>query len=574
MMRSSGSRILAASILLGSALRVAYLASRPIWYDEAFSILLARRSLPEILAGTAADTMPPFYYFILKAWMSFGSSIAFMRLLNVIIGIVLVLLTYALGRALFTVQAGAWGALLAAFSPFLVYHAQELRMYTLLAVALAAYALATYRYLWNEDVREDRGLWRFSAVTLSATAALYTHNLASFTVLAPNIFLLIRWDWGRQRRLLLAQITAAVLFLPWLVMVPGQIAKIQTAFWTPLPGLLEVVQAMVTLHTNLPLPQWMIPVALFGTLLSAALVAVGLVKAERSPAVGYLLAFGLIPPGALWIVSYFMRPLFVPRAFILSLPAVLLLFAKLIAKPPLKGLHVLLVVSFLVPAAISLVPFYSYESFPRSPFDRAGERLRASIGSGEVIVHDNKLSYFPMVVYQPELPMVFLADDPGSHNDTLAPETADALGLEPSASIESAVEGRSGVWFVVFQRAIEEYKQLGASQHPVIAWLQEHYQLRDQLQVGDLLLMHFVAERRTGELRPETVIWGRCDTCEENMGASACRIPADMHPQAIAFMRVPAVPACLRNMRFPFIRGIEGRLGTANTLHLGSLRHP
>ncbi|MGB9799944.1 MAG: hypothetical protein ACPLUL_07620 [Thermanaerothrix sp.] len=50
-------------LLLGLVVRLYRLADRGIWYDDAFSILLSERPLNLIVQGTAADTMPPLYFF-------------------------------------------------------------------------------------------------------------------------------------------------------------------------------------------------------------------------------------------------------------------------------------------------------------------------------------------------------------------------------------------------------------------------------------------------------------------------------------------------------------------------------
>jgi hypothetical protein len=498
--------LLGMSLVVGLSLRLAYLADRPIWYDEAFSLLLARRPVPELLAGTAADTMPPLYYLLLKGWLAFGESIAYARLMNVFLGVGLIGLAYVLGRAYFQPQAGAWAAILLAVSPFLIYHAQELRMYTLLAVALAGYAWACQRMIGLIGRDEGGLLGAIWPVTACAAVALYTHNLAIFTLVVPNLVLLLRRRWAEQRALLVAQGTALLIFTPWLVLVPGQIQKIQAAFWTPQPGLLELVQAIVSLHVNLPVADSLIPVVVFGSLLAIVLVAYGVVRG-RDQLRWMPLGFMLLPPALLWITSYLMRPVFVPRAFILSLVAYALVVGLLIVRPPLRGLGWVLLVVMLATAAIGLPSFYTFRSFPRSPFDQAAERLSASVGAGDRIVHDNKLSYFPMVIYRPDLPMAFLADEPGSHNDTLAHESAAALGLTPQPDIESATEGAPAVWFVVFQRAIDEHRQLGKGEHPAIAWLTDHYTLVGQEAVGDLWLLHFGPPVRAELTSTQPVGW-------------------------------------------------------------------
>ncbi len=87
-----------ALVLLALLLRLPALAARPVWYDEAFSVLLAARPVGDILAGTAADTMPPGYYLALRLWMAAGQSIGFLRALNVILGVGLVGLTFVMAR--------------------------------------------------------------------------------------------------------------------------------------------------------------------------------------------------------------------------------------------------------------------------------------------------------------------------------------------------------------------------------------------------------------------------------------------------------------------------------------------
>jgi hypothetical protein len=59
----------------GLILRLPGLETRPIWYDEAFSILLAARPFGQVVSGTAADTMPPLYYAMLGLWQSLGQAI-------------------------------------------------------------------------------------------------------------------------------------------------------------------------------------------------------------------------------------------------------------------------------------------------------------------------------------------------------------------------------------------------------------------------------------------------------------------------------------------------------------------
>src|SRR3990172_3519873 len=122
---------LGAILLLALGLRLYEAGSREIFYDDAFSYFLAKQSLGQIVAGTAADTMPPLYYFLLHYWMKLGESIFVLRLLGVVLSIGMIGVVFDLGRRLAGAAAGLWAALIVAVGPFQIYHAQELRMYTL-----------------------------------------------------------------------------------------------------------------------------------------------------------------------------------------------------------------------------------------------------------------------------------------------------------------------------------------------------------------------------------------------------------------------------------------------------------
>ena len=134
--------------------------------------------------------------------------------------------------------------------------------------------------------------------------------------------------------------------------------------------------------------------------------------------------------------------------------------------------------------------FYTFAEFPRSPFRELSDSLQNTIQAGEVIVHDNKLSYFPGHFYQPDLPQVFLPDDPGSSNDTYALQSQQAMQIFPAPNLETAVGNTDGVYFVVFSRAIEEYQAAGED-HPAIAWLEARFHQTGQTAFNDLLLLHY-----------------------------------------------------------------------------------
>jgi mannosyltransferase len=441
-------------LLFAFCLRLIALNVRPVWYDEAFAVFLAEQDYAAIALGTAADTMPPLYYILLHWWMPLvGETPLALRMLSVALSMLTMTLVFAVARRGFGVCVAMFAMFFTALAPFQIYHAQELRMYTILAVALMLYVYAVMRLVAHQR-------YALPLLAFATALALYSHNLAFLTLGAANIFLLWRRDWSAQFRLIVAQIVGVFLFFPWLLYVPTQIAKIQRAFWTQPPGLADVLQMLVVFTTHLPLPPTVFALALFITLAIFALAAFELVRAFRRgapPALGLVLAFALVPPALMFALSYLMRPIFVPRGAIVSSLAYYILLAYIVARAPRA---VPLIIAVLI--ALLTLPFYysAWGEWRRAPFAEANQFLRAYAQADDLILHDNKLSFFPMHFYDRALPQQFLADPPGSSNDTLARGSQEAMQLFP-IEFDVAVRGRTRVWFVIFQTAIDEAAQEG-----------------------------------------------------------------------------------------------------------------
>lgn len=496
--------------LLAFALRLVVIETRPLWYDDAFSVFLAERGPAAIAVGTAADTMPPGYYLLLGAWMRVvGQSPLAMRMLSVALSLLVLALVYVIAKGGFGRGAGEWSAFLVALMPFQIYHAQELRMYTLLALGALMYVYGVM--LLQERIRRQgddvsakaRGgtvfgyaaLRAFVFIVLGTTVALYAHNLAFVTLLAANVYFLFRRAWRTQAVLILAQAVGGILFVPWVVYVPAQVEKIQHAFWTGRPGALEVVQWLMTFTTYLPLPPALIAPALLVAVLVLMLAVWQWVRIARRtdiPALGLLVAIAVVPPVLLFGLSYVIRPVFVPRGAMASALAYAILLGALMARAR-QGAQIGFALGALVCAG-TLLPFYytAYGEWRRAPYVEADAFLRGQWRAGDVILQDNKLAFFPMRLYDRALPQVFLADPPNSDNDTFAPASQAAMELYPT-DFDAAVAGHARVWFVIYQTALDE-AQAAEQPHPNLARLDREFQRVQETRYGDLCI--FLYERR------------------------------------------------------------------------------
>ncbi len=484
--------VLLVIVTLALVLRVTALNTREIQYDDAFSTFLSQRSFPEIVKGTAADTMPPLYYFLLHAWMEvFGSELAALRSLSILLSIISLLVIFDLSRRMLGVEAGLWAALLTAIAPVQIYHAQDIRMYALLELSQSVYL---WCFIGLSDISNNNQskVGRWLGLILSGTASMYTHNLAVFGLVLPNFYLLLRRRWKNLGRLIAAQAVILVLSLPWLLMVPGQIDKIQRAFWTPRPGLVEIIQAVTMSSAYLPLKGFWLGAAVVFSVQILVIILIETVRClRRSAEIQFMALVVLLLPGMLFAISYIMRPVFIPRGFLISALAYYSLAGWIIARRERRWIGGILAASFVAAAAVSLPTLYTFNEFPRSAFRETAAYLQSVERPGALILHDNKLSYFPTHYYAPDLAHKFLADEPGSDNDTYAYASQQAIGLIPAPDVSSAASGYDQVYFVVFQRAIDEYQAIGKGNHPVLDWLESRYRLIGNRSFSDLVVYEF-----------------------------------------------------------------------------------
>jgi hypothetical protein len=285
------------------------------------------------------------------------------------------------------------------------------------------------------------------------------------------------------------------LFTPWLAVMPSQFGKIQQAYWVERPGIAQLIQTILIFHfayDNQSLPRWLLPPALFFSLLILAIVTFELVRRRkpsdsRSPTPNSLLLSLILTPILLTFLVSQLKPIYVVRTLLPSALVYYVLVAAVLVggatpKPIKWGL--------LLPSAAiivaSLVNHYGYAQFPRSPFNEVTAYLRAHAHPTDVIVHSNKLTFLPTHYYDRSLPQTFIADEPGSPSDTLAYPTQQALGLFATPDIVAATQGYERVWFVIFRRAVDEYRAAGYPDHPQRVWLEQHYRLVSVKSFNDL----------------------------------------------------------------------------------------
>lgn len=405
--------LLALILVLAAALRLYLLAGQSFWADEGNSVVLAARSVSEIVAAAAGDIHPPAYYLLLKAWASlFGLGEIGARTLSVALGVLVVWAVYRLGVRLRGARMGLVAAALAAVNPFLVYYSQEARMYMLLALCATASALALVGWIGASRTAGRRALlWPALLYLGAAGLGLYTHYAFPIQLAALNLVFFL-WLWRRRVGPLWPQLTpwlllnaaVALLFLPW-----TPIAWRQLTTWpappTPL-GPLGALEQAFTLFTCGPTfcppgtPGYVIGAITAILLLVAALVPWRRLQVAWLARV--LPLVWLLTPLVVMVVFQIFSPVFF-KFLVIAVPAYLLLLALGIdlAVDGLR-LHLttngrttgfvttaaalVLLVAVALPALPALNRYYHDPAFARDDYRSIAAYLKALAGPDDAIL--------------------------------------------------------------------------------------------------------------------------------------------------------------------------------------------
>jgi len=214
---------------VGLATRLPGLSIRELWVDEANSMLMAIRPVPDVIDALTRDGNPPLYYLLLHAWqLLWGASEVALRSLSVLWGILLLPLLYYAGRRWFGRTAGVVATLFAALSPFHIYYSRETRMYTMLAF-LSLLALVALDRLARQGRPRDVLL-----ASLALLACVYTHNYGLFFLPVGGVACLLYGRGGLKAFTRAAAAAALALLgaLPWLPVVLRQ-ASTDVGAWIP-----------------------------------------------------------------------------------------------------------------------------------------------------------------------------------------------------------------------------------------------------------------------------------------------------------------------------------------------------
>ena len=336
-------------LVAGTAVRFLHLASKPFWFDECFSVEVARIGWSNFLRLLWwREANMSLYYLLLRMWLNvglhfglhfglhyglhYGQSELFIRSLSVVIAAATIPAIYWLARLLYDRRVALITAALFTFNAYNVRYAQEARSYALfllLATLSSGFLIAFLR----EPARRN-----WLGYVLVSILAVYAHFYA--LLLAAHWLALRRLGSDRHTaekfgapvsaQMRRAWITIGLAVLPLLVFVAKTGAG--PIRWIPRPGLRDVLEFYEHLAGS---SNWVLPIVFAAACIAAVIpVKKQLFARDRDWETWrtQFLVIWLFFPVVLTVSLSFARPVFLGRYMIFCLPALLILVAAGVAR--------------------------------------------------------------------------------------------------------------------------------------------------------------------------------------------------------------------------------------------------
>jgi len=381
-------------ILLAWVLFLHRLGAQSFWYDEGYCIFVARLPLREILHWTAREFTPPLYHALLALWLPLVGWTEFAaRFLSAWMGVLMVAGMVRLGRELHSRMAGLGAGLLAALSPFYVWHAQDARMY----MPQALFGLLATLFLLRALRRPERWtLW--GGLGLLDALTLYTHTTGGFLLIFHALVILAVGIWSRRSLLFkrggLALFGAALAWLPWLIYALPFVGE-NAGYWAGQLNWQFIVSGAFRGFVTGGLMDGAAETAALLVWGLACLAGVlpldfrGFRKPRRSSTL-FLLAYFAVPVAAMALL-FRSVPKFSPRYLILASPPLFLLpaigVATLLRRPGVRrAAGALLLAALVTTTGLGLSNLYLNPAFAKSDFRAAAQIVREQITAGEIVL--------------------------------------------------------------------------------------------------------------------------------------------------------------------------------------------
>ena len=385
-----------------------------IWFDESYSVSIARHSSSEIWNITGHDVHPPLYYWILHIiWMIFGDQNIAFRLFSVLAIAILGVLGYTHIRKDFGEKVGMLFSFLVYFLPVICIYSQEIRMYSLaylLVTIMAIYAYRFYKSVKDKNVmkNQNKNLIIFAIFSI---LSCYTHYYALATAGLINLILFIfliknvlkarkqkdldikdKKEISKPlKKFIIAAIIQVILYIPWLLFLIEQMTRVGGGFWIQLNlnTLIEVPSFQFRVQTDSTINATAI-ISLIVSILLYIYIGYRIYKAKKNkekilPAVISIIIY-ITVIAAVLIISLIGSPILVGRYLLTLTGLYIFVFAFFMAKEERKW------VTKMICAIILILSFIGNYNTIKNNYDTTNQEVMSfmeeNIQKGDIIIYN------------------------------------------------------------------------------------------------------------------------------------------------------------------------------------------
>lgn len=239
-----------------------------IWFDESYSVAIARHNFGEIWNITGNDVHPPLYYWGLHiVGMITNYSILSYRLFSVLAIVILGIIGYTHIRKDFGEKTGLIFSFLTYFMPIMCTYSQEIRMYSWSCLIVTLLGIYAYRFYKSVKEDQDKQLKNLILFGIFSISSCYIHYYALVATGVINLILLIwliknakKLEAGKKnlKNFIILALVQIVAYIPWLIYLKEQLVHVGGGFWITLDPIITPVEVLSfqfrrNLGTSLPL---------------------------------------------------------------------------------------------------------------------------------------------------------------------------------------------------------------------------------------------------------------------------------------------------------------------------------
>jgi mannosyltransferase len=454
-----GSITVVVCVIAATWLRLHGIADKSFWTDEGISAAFTKLGwydFARILWRREGNMT--LYYLLLRAWSHLGDSVAMIRGLSVLCSVATIPVLYLLGRRLFNDWTARAAVILFTVNAYSVRYAQEARSYSLVALLVTVASLFFVKAIQHEDERS----WRWYIVF--SVLAIYAHFFALLVVIAHGVF---AWRAAHKHAFVRAAKRIALFTIPiWIFIATTGTGPIG---WIPRPR-----------------PDWLwfaaqhysgndgaILFAPMGVcLIAAGVIAISAYRLKDITSPYLLLAWWWLIPWIITLPIAMIKPVFLPRYLIITLPAVVLFAAAGLNQLRRAYVAVPLIVAIAWFSIAGVRSFYAHDfDISREDFRGATAYILSHAQPGDAIVFHKAQNRFAYEYYADHSsaavkPSIIY---PGSNQ----PTWKDFVIRVTPATVESVRQQKSRVWILMSENlgprgeddAAEQLKQAAAAAH-------------------------------------------------------------------------------------------------------------